>query len=141
MARAHGKNLAFSIDDSGTTLRDISTDVTGVSGLPGERPLADATGAQAAGESSTPGIYRAEFTVSGFFDTTATTGSHTVLTGLLSTTATSTFEFGPGGDGSGAIKYTGECWLQSLVYNAEISGNVPFEATFKTDGGLTTTTY
>jgi hypothetical protein len=141
MARAHGKDHAFKIDDSGGTLRDISTHVTSVSGLPGTRPLSDATGAQATGESSLPGIPGATFTVNGWFDTAATTGSHTVLNGIRLATATSSFEYGPGGGAASAIKYSGECWLESLNYNAELTGTVSFEAQFKLDGALSVGTF
>jgi len=142
MARASGKDLVFKIDDSGGTLRDISTHVTSVAGLPGARALDDATGAGEGGDKSLPGLFSGSFTVSGWFDTTATTGSHTVLNGLRTHTATSSFEYGPGGGGTGAIKLSGESWMESLTYDAEVRGGVvPFEAQFKVDGTVTTGTF
>lgn len=141
MARGHGKDLAFSIDDSGGTLREISGHVTKVTGLPGKRALDDVTAAGDGGDKSIPGLFSGQFTVAGWFDTAATTGSHTVLNGLRTTTATSSFEYGPAGDASSAVKISGECWLESLTYDTEVRGAVPFEASFKVDGTLTVGTY
>lgn len=141
IARSHGKDLAFLVDDSGGTLRDISAHVTGVSGLPGSRALDDVTAAGDGGDKSIPGLFSGQFTVSGWWDDTASTGSHTVLNGLRTTTATSSFEYGPEGSASGDIKLSGECWLESLTYDAEVRGAVPFSATFKVDGTLTTGTF
>lgn len=141
MARGHGKNAVFKIDDSGGTLRDISAHVHDVSGLPGGRSLSDSTAFGDGGEKSQPGLANATFTVTGWIDTTATTGSYTVLNGLRTTTATASFEYGPIGSTSGYPKHTGECWLQDLAFDATVTDTVPFKATLKLDGVTTDTTY
>lgn len=141
MARAHGKNAVFKVSDSGATLRDISAFVHDVSGLPGGRNLSDTTAFGAGGETSQPGLASATFTVKGWLDTTALTGSYTVLNGLRTTTAVSNFEYGPMGGTTGMPKSTGNCWLQDLSYDVTVTDSVPFTATFKLDGITTETTY
>lgn len=141
MSRAHGKGAHFAIDDSGGTLRNISGDVDNTTGLPGARALSEVTSYTDAGERFIPGLEGATFTVSGQWSTTATTGSMTVLNSLRTALNTATFNFGPEGTASGAIKYSGECWMENLVTAAAVKDKVPFVATFKMDNGLTVGTF
>jgi hypothetical protein len=141
LSRAHGMSAYFAIDDSGGTLRNISNHVDNVSGLPSARALADVTSFGDAGERFYPGLQGASFTVSGQFDNAATTGSMTVLNGLRTTTATSTFEFGPDSNTAGRVKYTAECWMESFAIDTTVKDKVPFSATFRMDNGLTVTTF
>jgi|SRR6185369_1548095 len=141
MARGHGKNAVFKIDDSGGVLRDISAHVKGVSGLPGGRALGDTTAFGDSGERSIPGLASASFTVTGLADSAATTGSLAVLNGLRTTTATASFEYSPAGTATGMVKTAGECWLESLTFDTDVTGPVPFSAQFKLDGVTTDTTY
>ena len=138
---AHGKDAVCKIDDSGTTLRDISAHVDQVSGLPGARQLASITAFGDAGEKSIPGLQNVQFTVSGHFATTASTGSYTVLNGLRTTTVTSSFEYGPEGGTNGDVKLSGECWMTALTFDASVSGRVNFSATFQVDGTVTAGTF
>lgn len=80
-------------------------------------------------------------TINGWLDTTATTGTYVVLNGLRTTTATATIIYGPMGTTTGFPKETCEAWLESLVFDANISGTVPFVATFKMDGVSTSSVY
>lgn len=112
-----------------------------VSGLPGARALSDVTSFGDTGERFIPGLQGLTFTVTGQFDTAASTGSITVLNGLRTTTATSSFEFGPEGSTTGKIKYSGECWMENFTVDASVKDKVPFSATFRLDDGLTVGTY
>lgn len=141
LARAHGKDAYFAIDDSGGTLRNISAHVDSVSGLPSARALSDVTSFTDTGERFIPGLQGASFTVSGQFDNAATTGSMTVLNGLRTTTATSSFEYGPDSNTAGRVKYSGECWMESFTIDAGVKEKVPFSATFRMDNALTVTTF
>lgn len=141
MSRAHGKDAYFAIDDSGGSLRNISAHVDSVSGLPSARALSDVTAFTDTGERFIPGLQGATFTVSGHFDNTATTGSATVLNGLRTTTATSSFEYGPDSNTSGRTKYSGECWMESLTVDATVKDKVPFSASFRMDNALTVGTF
>jgi hypothetical protein len=141
MARAHSKNSVFKLDDSGGTLRDISGHVDNVAGLPGAPNLSSVTSFGDAGEKSIRGIEVTSFTVSGQWDTAASTGSITVLNGIRTTTATASFEYGPEGGTTGNIKYSGEAWLESLTVDSAVGNKVPFSATFKVDGVVTVGTF
>lgn len=112
-----------------------------MTGLPGSRALSDATGAGDAGDRSTVGRASASVTINGWLDTTATTGTYVVLNGLRTTSATATIIYGPMGTTTGFPKETCEAWLESLVFDANISGTVPFVATFKMDGVSTSSVY
>lgn len=137
MSRVHGKNAAFKVDDSGSTLRDISTYCDDVSGLPGARSLDTVTGFGDGGVKSVPGLENSKFTVSGSWDPTTTTGPDAVLAPLRTATATSSFEFGPEGSTSGKVKYSGECWLEEYTVDVKVDGKVPFKASFMVDGTVT----
>ncbi|WP_427422659.1 hypothetical protein [Lysinibacillus fusiformis] len=141
MSRSHGKDAYFAVDDSGGTLRNISSNVNNVSGLPSARALSDVTAFTDAGERFIPGLQGAQFTVTGNADDTATTGTLTVLNGLRTASATSSFEYGPQSNTSGKVKYSGECWLENLTVDASVTDKVPFSAQFRMDNGLTVGTF
>lgn len=141
MAFKHGKDAVFSIDDSGGTLRDIKASLNQVTGLPGARALSEVTAFGDAGTKSIPGLANVQFSLAGHFNDAATTGSTTVLNGLRTTTATSTFEYGPAGSASGALKITAECWMTELTYDSSVSDRVPFSASFQVEGIPTLSTY
>lgn len=141
MARAHGKDVYFSIDDSGGTLRNISGHVDNVSGLPGGRQMSEVTSFGDQGVRNIPGLVNVTYTVSGQFDTAATTGSYTVLNGLRTTTATASFEYGPEGNTAGDVKQSGECWMTEFTTDAAVGDKVPFSATFQVDGVVSSGTF
>lgn len=93
------------------------------------------------GERFIRGIEGTTFTVSGVADTAASTGSLTVLNGLRTTETTASFEYGPEGGTTGKIKYSGECWLESLTVDAAVKDAIKFSATFRLDSTVTVGTY
>lgn len=137
----HGKGAVFSIDDGGGALRDVTIDLTGVTGLPGARALSSVTAFGAQGEQSLPALANVTFSIAGFFDVTATVGIATVLNGIRLATVTSTFAYGPAGSATGALKITGECWMTAYTIDASVSAVVPIAATFQVEGVPTLTTY
>jgi len=141
MAFVHGKGAVFTIDDSGGTPRTVTIYLNSVTGLPGARALSEVTAFGDAGTKSIPGLANVTFSVGGHYDATASTGISTVLNGLRTATATSTFDYGPAGSASGALKVSGECWLTELTYDASVSDRVPVAATFQVDGIPTLGTY
>lgn len=141
MSFVHGKDAVFSLDDSGGTLRSIKIYLNSVSGLPGARALSEVTAFGDAGTKSIPSLANVQFSIAGHYDATATTGVSTVLNGLRTATATSSFEYGPAGSATGALKVTGECWMTELTYDATVSDRVPVAASFQVDGIPTLTAY
>lgn len=141
MAFVHGKDAVFKLDDSGGTLRTLSTYIDEVSGLPGGRDLAEVTAFGDSGVKSIPGLVDVSFSISGHFDSTATTGPNAVINSLRSATSTATFEYGPEGGTTGKVRFTGECWLTSYEVEAEVDDKVSFEAEFQVDGTVTANTF
>lgn len=141
LTRSHGKDVVFSLDDSGGTLRAIFGDLDAISGLPGAAQLSEVTAFGDGGERFIRGLEGTTFTLSGMFSTTASTGSITVMNGNRTKTTTSTFEYGPEGSTTGKIKYSGECWMESFDVGATVKDKVPFSATFKLDNTLTVGAY
>jgi len=141
MAFTHGKDAVFSLDDSGGTLRSVKIYLNSVSGLPGARALSEVTAFGDQGVKSIPSLANVQFSIGGHYDATATTGIATVLNGLRTTTVTSTFEYGPAGSATGALKITGECWLTNYTIDSSVSDRVPIAAQFQVEGVPTLTTY
>jgi hypothetical protein len=141
MSFVHGKGAVFSIDDSGGTLRSVFPYLNSVSGLPGARALSEVTAFGDSGTKSIPSLANVPFSIGGHYDATASVGIATVLNGIRVATATSTFEYGPAGSASGALKITGECWCTDYSIDASVSDRVPISASFLVDGTPTLTTY
>jgi hypothetical protein len=141
MSFVHGKGAVFSLDDSGGTLRAIYVYLNSVTGLPGARALSEVTAFGDSGTKSLPGLANVSFSIGGHYDATASVGVATVLNGLRTSTATSSFEYGPAGGGSGAIKISGECWMNEYTIDATVSDRVPIAASFQVDGIPTLGTY
>ena len=142
MSFVHGKDSVFSVDDTGGSLRALSSFVDNVSGLPGSRDLSEVTAFGDEGVRNIPGLVNATFSISGHWDPTQTTGPDAVLGGLMTgQTAPATFEYGPQGSTSTNIKYTGEAWLTSYTAESSVSDKVSFSAEFQVDGVITRTTY
>lgn len=141
MAFTHGKNAVFKLDDSGGTLRTLTSYVDNVSGLPGARDLSPVTAFGDGGTKSIPGLQNITFTVSGHFDSTATTGPNAVIASLRTAASTATFEYGPEGGTTGKVKFSGECWLTQYQVDANVTDKVPFTASFQVDGTVTEGTF
>lgn len=140
MAFVHGKSSAFLVKDSAGTERTLSTYVDSVS--PNiQRALAEVTAFGDGGTKSIPGLQNGQFSISGHWDPTATTGPHVVLSGLLTATATSTWKYGPAGSTASSARLTGECWLSSYQITSSVADKVSFTAEFQIDGTVTFDTF
>lgn len=139
MSFVHGKDAVFSLDDSGGVLRAVKVYLNAVNGLPGARALSEVTAFGDQGVKSIPSLANVQFSIAGHYDATATVGITTVLNGLRTSTATASFEYGPAGSTTGALKVTGECWLTALTYDSTVSDRVPIAGSFQVEGvpGLT----
>lgn len=141
MAFVHGKNAVFKLDDSGGTLRTLSAFIDNISGLPGARELSEVTAFGDSGTKSIPGLQDVDFSISGHFDSTATTGPNAVINSLRTATATASVEYGPEGSTAAMVKFTCECWLTSYEIEASVDDKVSFKAEFKVDGVVTATVW
>lgn len=84
-----------------------------------------------------PGLRGATLSISGFWDSTSTTGVDEILDEVATKSTTSTFIFGPQGDTTGDLVYTGECLMTSYSISAAVDGIVNFTADFQVTGAVT----
>lgn len=141
MAFTHGKDAVFSLDDSGGTLRAVKAYLNSVTGLPGARNYSEVTAFGDAGQKQIPGLAVNNFSIAGHADFATATAIGQLLNGLRTTTATSSFEYGPEGDTTGKVKYSGECWLTDYEIGAQVTDKVSVSASFAVDGVVTPGTY
>lgn len=143
MPFVHGVNTVFKVDDSGGTLRDLSAYVNSVDGLPGDGEISETTtfGVTGSGKTFIRGLNGASFSISGGYDSTATSGPDVVLAGLRAATSSSTFEYGPEGGTTGKTRYTGECFLTSYKISSPVGDWTTFSADFTMTGALTKNAY
>lgn len=140
MAKAHGKDTYFAVSDSGSTLRQLDG-VDSVSGLPGAGALSEVTAFGDDGERFIRGMENAQFSTAGSWDSAATTGNATVLNGIRTLSTPSTFEYGPEGNSTGKVKYSGSCWLETFTVDSSAKEKVPFSAQFRVDGAVAVGTF
>lgn len=138
MAFAHGKAAVFKLDDSGGTLRDLSSYLNDVS-MPRDIETAETTTFGVSGSAKTyiTGLSDATISISGLFDATA----DGYLAGVVGQAATLSFEYGPTGSTGGMIKYTGECILTSYEVSASVGDSVQASADLQVTGAVTRTTW
>lgn len=139
MANSAGKDSGFKIDDSDGTLQDISTYVKDIS-FPQTAETHDTTGMGAAARTFIVGLKTSTLSISGIWNDTATTGSDTVLSGIVGTAA-GTFNYGPGGTATGDVKYSGECICTSYEESSSLDDAVAFSAEFQVTGAVTRGTF
>ena len=132
MAKSSGITTTVSVDDSGGTLRDISTSVTSVQ-ISTPRGEQDITGMDKSAVEKL--LLRADATVTlaGVYDPTATTGSHTVLRTASSTTVTRTVTVLINSTPSATLSMEMLCTSYQLSINAD--GSVTWTATLVLQSG------
>lgn len=134
----HGKVSNFKVEDSaGTTLRDLSTNLTNVA-FSRQNDTHDSTAFGSEGHTFMTGLTNGKITLTGWTAYTASTGTMTVLDGLVGLdTVTMGFEYGPHGIVTGLPKYTGECILESLDVSDPVADLVSFVAVLQISGDVT----
>ena len=138
MAFAHGKLGFFSLDDSGGNVRDLSTYLNDLS-MPRDIETAETTTFSVAGSAKTyiVGLTDATISISGLFDPTA----DGYLAGVVGTSASLSFVYGPAGNTGGFVKYTGECFLTSYEVSSSVGDVVQASASLQVTGAITRTTF
>lgn len=136
MAFKHGKNAVFKVDNSGGTLTNISTYLNNIS-MPRSIETGETTSFGNSAKTYIVGLSDSTISIDGTWD--ATVDAH--LAAVLGQDASLTFEYGPEGSGSGAIKYTGECFLTSFETSSPVADVVTFTAEFQVTGTITRTTF
>lgn len=141
MAQSHGIDTYFAVEDAaGTTPRNLTTYIETVE-FPWDQDEAKTTTKGQRADTYVQGHTRAEFTINGLWDDTATSGPDVVLAGLIGDTGTCAFEYGPAGNGAGKVKYSGECFIKSYRQSSPLADVVKFTATFRVTGPVTRGTF
>lgn len=129
-------NSVVKIDDAPGTLRDLTSYVDTISALGKEMQSLDVTSFADAAERVIAGIETSqEFTLSGHFDDTATTGPDAVLAPRVGTLGT--WEWFPIGTTAGRRKFSGESLCIAYRIKGEVKGRVEYECVMKQDGAVT----
>lgn len=129
-------NMTVLVDDSVGTPRDISAHVTEIDTFGREYTPVDDTVYADTAESAVAGIEASqEFGLKGFLDDAATTGSDTVLSGIIGTIVTVKVTAK-----SGVRSFSCEALCISYKITGDLKGFVMFEARFKQDGVVTVAT-
>lgn len=137
MAMEHGRNSYFAVEDAaGSTLRNLTTYLTDVT-FSQEQDEAQTTTKGQTWESYLQGHCRASIELTGRFDNTTSTGPDVVLNGLLADAGTVGFEWGPEGNTTADIKYSGECFLTGYEQGSPLADIIGFTATLRVTGAVT----
>lgn len=131
----------FQIDDTGSSLRNLSTYLNDVGGLPGPRRLSDVTGLGDGGTKWHPGLEDVQISLSGTYDSTASSGPEEVLGELRTHTRANDFDYGPEGSDASSPKYSGTCWVSTFEIQSRVGDAVRFTATLQVEGKVTRGTY
>lgn len=136
MPFVHGKSAVFKVDDSGGTLRDLSSYLEEVS-FPRSVETAETTTFGNNAKTYITGLSDATISITGLFDATA----DGYLAGVVGASATLSFEYGPAGSTGGNVKYSGECILTSYEVSAPVGDKVSASAEFQVSGAITRGTW
>jgi hypothetical protein len=139
--KTHGKDAYFAIEDSGAAvLRAIGIYCDNIE-LDRDFDVADSSTIGQESKTGLPGLDGATITLSGKWDSAATTGPDVVLSGAFAAKILVGFEFGPEGNTTGKVKYSGECYVKRYSVGAPLEGIVKFNSTCQVDGAVTRGTF
>ncbi len=130
----HGKSTNFQIDDTGGSLRNISNTLTNVD-FPETIETAETTAFGATSKAYIVGLRDATASISGIWD--ATVDGYFIGT----EPASRSFVYGPAGNTSGNVKYSGECILTNYSLSGPVGDVVTYSADFQVTGDVTRGTY
>lgn len=140
MAFVHGKGAVFKIDNAAGTLQVLTAFIDSVD-FNNTVDVAESTTMGAEAKTYLSGQSDGTISISGKYDSTASTGPDVILNGIVGNEASSTFEVGPEGSTAGKTRYTGECFLTSYVVSAPVGDVVSFSADFQITGAITKNAY
>jgi len=136
MAFVHGKSAAFKLDDSGGTLRDLSSYLMEVS-FPETIETADVTAFGGSSKAYIVGLKDATISLTGKWDSTF----DGYIAGVLGQTASLSFEYGPAGTTGGLVKYSGECYVTSYNIGSPVGDAVSASVELQVTGAVTRGTW
>lgn len=144
MSKTHGKSGHLGLGDSGDAIVDISTWLNNVERSL-SRDIAESTGFKPSGNLKTyvAGLKDGTLSIAGQYDGDANAIDE-ILAAAYDTDVPRSWEFGPGGNGSGALKYSGGpngggsagegALMTSYNITTPLDGVVNFTAEFQITG-------
>ncbi len=139
MAFIHGKAGFFSIEDVAVAVKDLSVYISNVD-FTREADNPETTTFTKNNRTFIAGLIGANFSVSGFWDPVVTAGPDDVLNGILGNSVSSAFVYGPEGNSTGDLTYTGECFESSYNISGSVDGVIEFTADFTITDAITRVT-
>lgn len=139
MSKRIGKHVIVIIDDSGGTARTITNDVTAINGMPLTYGKIE-VGGYGQDMSYLVGRGDSEITLDCLFNPTATTGSHTVLSGIVggNTARTMTIQIGNNATPTaGDPEWEGEVLCHTYTVTPDLNGAVTCQAVLVPASGNT----
>lgn len=138
MAFVHGKGAVIKLDDSAGTLRDLSAYAAEVS-LPRSIETGETTTFAASGDAKTYVTGLNDSTMSIKFMWDATLDGY--LAPAIGSDSTLSFEYGPAGSASGAIKFSGEGIITSYQTSSPVGDVVSLSVDLQITGPVTRGTW
>ena len=135
--KKHGKDSYFAIEDSGAAVLRAIGDHCDSIALDRDWDMADSTTMGLEDKTFISGLGGATIALGGKYDSLAVTGPDVVLAGLGGLEVSVGFEYGPEGNASGSVKYSGECFVSKYQVNSPLEGVVKFSATLQVTGVVT----
>jgi hypothetical protein len=127
----------FKLTDSGGIMRDISTNIYNMTGLPGTSKLNDVTTFGSVGDRWGRGIQTNTINLDVIYNEDADIGSDTVFGDLFTDTTARAFEYYPSGVGTGHTKYNGDCFLENYDIAGKMGSHIIAKVVLKADNGVT----
>lgn len=141
MAFVHGKSTAFKLDNAAGSIIDLSAFLEDV-GFPRNIETNETTTFGKNSKTYIAGLADGTISLSGKWDSTPDTQLAAILAAhMAGTTLTVSFEYGPVGSGSGALKYLGEAILTSYEVSSPVADVVTFSAELQITGDVTRSTF
>ena len=141
MAKFNSKVSTFDIQDVGGQVRDMSTFLTSIDGLPGEVERPETTALGDDGRRHILGLENVTVTLEGFYDDTVTSGPDETFGGLRSDDVDRPFQYGPKGSTSGFVRYYGDAKVRNYVITSRVGENVTFRSELLVQGVVTRGTF
>jgi len=141
MAYFDSEKSVFQIDDTGSSLRDLSTYINDIGGLPGPRGLSEITALGDGGAKWIPTIENVQISLAGTYHDASTTGPDEVLGALRTHSRANDFDYGPEGSSASSTKYSGTCWVSTYEVQSRVGDAVRWSATLQVEGKVTRGAY
>lgn len=137
MAFGHGKKQAFKLDNSAGVLVALTSYIRDIA-MPRGLDTAEVSVLNTDDKAYIPGQGDGTISLSGPLDPVLDAHMDGVLTALKNgTLATASFEYGPQGSASGAVRYYGECILTSYEPGGGVGGAMEWSAECQLSGAVT----